>query len=723
MYFSSEFLQFVFQQTQEIPTKKQEIFEENCRSIIDKYQRAIDEYSTELSDQAMHVTQRVVNEQNKLRKRLLASIKISLSAQVLARIRWQRIVDDLSHERASCYSEHIYPMSWELDPTEGPMRVRKRLRRCSLAVNQRFLLEDERWKLNESRSKKPLSYLFETQTSDSEALIYQLHTNEKLSLTTRCLHVQPAREVNGELLLGEKSLYFIGDNVQSITLPFDGIKSVLKRRHALRDVALEVFLIDGTTCLFAMSSSGERDEVAINLLKNELPNLATIENIEHIQKMWNEREITNFEYLIHLNTLSGRSYNDLMQYFVFPFVLSNYEDETLDLKNSKNYRILAKPISVQFKECEAKYLQTYKYLEKQYEEINHSSSKFEDEAFRPKPHHYGSHYSNSGTVLHFLVRLPPFTQMFLEYQDNNFDLPDRTFHSMATSWRLSASDSTTDFKELIPEFFFLSEFLMNKEGFNFGVRQNGTSVSSVALPDWCQNNSRYFILILRQALESNFVSSTISNWIDLVFGYKQTGRAAVEAINVFHPMTYYGVNFESIEDTMKRIAVQTMIKTYGQTPKQLFMSPHVSPKIPNDSIAVIDPPPVLPGVLGIKWGKYVGSPEYPPPVEIWRKLYEIPVENLVASVTGQVFGLEKYSSLVTKYSKKEKTKEELWAALVLWNNVDSVLRIKKKRKLPPVNLVQWQLSGARPTCCAAVHPCRLLLFGTDTGIICIFKTR
>ncbi len=32
------------------------------------------------------------------------------------------------------------------------------------------------------------------------------------------------------------------------------------------------------------------------------------------------------------------------------------------------------------------------------------------------PYHFGSHYSNSGTVLHFLVRLVPFTKMFLTYQ-------------------------------------------------------------------------------------------------------------------------------------------------------------------------------------------------------------------------------------------------------------------------------------------------------------------
>ena len=36
------------------------------------------------------------------------------------------------------------------------------------------------------------------------------------------------------------------------------------------------------------------------------------------------------------------------------------------------------------------------------------------------PYHYGSHYSNSGTVLHFLVRLVPFTNMFLTYQGTKF---------------------------------------------------------------------------------------------------------------------------------------------------------------------------------------------------------------------------------------------------------------------------------------------------------------
>lgn len=151
------------------------------------------------------------------------------------------------------------------------------------------------------------------------------------------------------------------------------------------------------------------------------------------------------------------------------------------------------------------------------------------------PYHYGSHYSNSGTVLHFLVRVPPFTKFFLRYQDNSFDLPDRTFHSMHTTWRLASRDSPTDVKEIIPEFFTLPEMLENYEHFRFGCRQSGERVDHVKLPAWAAASARLFVLIHRQALESDAVRSQLHKWIDLVFGCKQTGPAAVDAINVFHP--------------------------------------------------------------------------------------------------------------------------------------------------------------------------------------------
>lgn len=39
-------------------------------------------------------------------------------------------------------------------------------------------------------------------------------------------------------------------------------------------------------------------------------------------------------------------------------------------------------------------------------------------------------------------------------------------------------------------------------------------------------------------LESDYVSTHINNWIDLIFGYKQKGEEAVKALNTFYYLTY-----------------------------------------------------------------------------------------------------------------------------------------------------------------------------------------
>ena len=57
-----------------------------------------------------------------------------------------------------------------------------------------------------------------------------------------------------------------------------------------------------------------------------------------IQEDWVQRRISNFEYLMFLNTFAGRTYNDLTQYPVFPWVLKDYSSEKLDLDSANSYR-------------------------------------------------------------------------------------------------------------------------------------------------------------------------------------------------------------------------------------------------------------------------------------------------------------------------------------------------------------------------------------------------
>jgi hypothetical protein len=92
---------------------------------------------------------------------------------------------------------------------------------------------------------------------------------------------------------------------------------------------------------------------------------------------------------------------------------------------------------------------------------------------------------------------------------------------------------------------------------HLGERQDGTVLGDVVLPEWAHGNASEFIRIHREALESDYVSAHLHLWIDLIFGYKQTGLAAVDADNVFYYLTYEdAVDIDAIEDPIMRRAVR-----------------------------------------------------------------------------------------------------------------------------------------------------------------------
>lgn len=99
-------------------------------------------------------------------------------------------------------------------------------------------------------------------------------------------------------------------------------------------------------------------------------------------------------------------------------------------------------------------------------------------------------------------------------------------------------------------------------------------VEDVILPPWA-NTPEDFITIHRRALESEYVSHNLHHWIDLIFGYKQKGPRAVDALNVFYYCSYEGaVDLDKIANPMEREAVEGMINNFGQTPSQLLRESH-----------------------------------------------------------------------------------------------------------------------------------------------------
>ena len=123
------------------------------------------------------------------------------------------------------------------------------------------------------------------------------------------------------------------------------------------------------------------------------------------------------------------------------------------------------------------------------------------------PSHFGSHYSNPGIVLSYLVRLFPYSEGAKELQGGKFDLPDRIFSCISESY-FSATDDVSDIRELIPEFFYLPEFLNNLRNYDFGKTQQGQVVNHVNLPKWAKD-AYDFVRINREALESEIVSENL----------------------------------------------------------------------------------------------------------------------------------------------------------------------------------------------------------------------
>lgn len=161
-------------------------------------------------------------------------------------------------------------------------------------------------------------------------------------------------------------------------------------------------------------------------------------------------------------------------------------------------------------------------------------------------------------------------------QGGSFDHADRLFFSIEKAWNSASKENMSDVRELIPEFYYSPEFLSNMNEYDFGERQsNGAKIDNVMLPPWAKNDPKIFIAKQREALESEFVSRHLQVWIDLVFGHKQQGSAALEATNVFHHLSYHGAkDLDTIDDPVERLATIGIIHNFGQTPLQVFSRPH-----------------------------------------------------------------------------------------------------------------------------------------------------
>ncbi|KAJ3818015.1 beach-domain-containing protein [Lentinula raphanica] len=381
-----------------------------------------------------------------------------------------------------------------------------------------------------------------------------------------------------------KSLFFVPGSIVELDGPqrahrwsHEQIATFGSKTFLFRDVALEIYFKDSRSLLVVFIDKQKRSEINQRLTNIVSPTLIHSQSVARTpllggifsglwtdadelstaQRRWQAREISNFTYLCVLNQVSGRTPSDATQYPVFPWVLQDYTSSTLDLSNPESFRDLTKPMGAQTPARQEAASTRYANLS----------------SVDEKPFHYGTHFSSSMIVCHFLIRMAPFTNMFKTLQGGDWDLPDRLFSDISRAYESAARDIRGDVRELIPEFFNVPEFLENSSDLDFGVQQNtGERIHDVKLPPWAKQDPLLFIIMNRRALESPHVSENLPAWIDLIWGYKQRDPAS---LNVFHPLSYEGsIDLDSITDELEREATVGIIHNFGQTPRKLFTTPH-----------------------------------------------------------------------------------------------------------------------------------------------------
>ena len=292
-------------------------------------------------------------------------------------------------------------------------------------------------------------------------------------------------------------------------------------------------------------------------------------------KLWQEGSIDNFTYICILNRFGCRSLADYTQYYVFPWVVGDYNSSSLENAPIESFRDLHLPMGQIGRERAPRFDMVFE---------DSDSSYF-----------YGTHYMHLGVVLYFMFRIDPFC-LFSIYLHHGWDHQNRLFYDVYETWMAAAYTAPADVKELIPEFFSVPEFLVNLGELPLTTTTEGKPVANVNLGHWCKNPYD-FIHKMQHFLQCELVTENLSNWIDLIFGFKSRGQSAVEAKNVFHPLCYVRpMQDEAIEseDEIEREAAITCIINFGQCCMQLFNNPHPQPtRMYNRQHIMSDPDKVI----------------------------------------------------------------------------------------------------------------------------------
>ena len=362
-----------------------------------------------------------------------------------------------------------------------------------------------------------------TQTENSR--IDLSNDSQQIQSIIECYIIKSSGNQKAKLILSDKMIIlFILESQKILEIKPQTIKYLFKRKRFHKDTAIEIFLTNGKS-YFIDISPRINEEIFMQISKLNMPFCKQLNNIEKYTTDWINGKLSNFAYLMNLNIASGRSFQDITQYPIFPSIFKDF--------NSGITRDLSQVMDFYGETPELEIDNNWREIE----ELFHSSP------ITPE------------AIDNYLVRTEPFTTLHLHKQNYTFQ-KDKIFQNMDYSFNNKV--------ELIPEFFFCPEILMNL---------NKLQIPEFQLPE--NLDPFEFIYKHRKFLESDEVTNNLHNWIDLIWGVKQKGEEAEKSFNFRHPFILDNVWQSEASFLIKaEDQVYSMIHLYGTMPVQLFSTPH-----------------------------------------------------------------------------------------------------------------------------------------------------
>ena len=285
---------------------------------------------------------------------------------------------------------------------------------------------------------------------------------------------------------------------KKIFMDYTEINEIINRTFCFCWTAQEFYMKNGKSYLFNFFKETFKEEI-YNLYKSKSKQLKSkiIQNPKDyfikgdFTKKYKDNNITTYEYLLLLNKFSSRTYNNIGEYPIMPWIIYDKSIRKFDL-----------PMCLQSNKARESYEEKFYKFKEIETDLSHNN-----------------HYSNGPYINYYLSRINPFSNEMIKLQGGAFEIPERQFVSVENT--ILICTKTSNNRESIPEVFELPEIYYNINYNDFGKAKGLTRVHNINVRPYAENGLEFCYYLMEQINYNLEINNNINKWIDFIFGVNQ----------------------------------------------------------------------------------------------------------------------------------------------------------------------------------------------------------